>query len=172
VLELRRISKLFAGIPAVYDVSFSAMPGEVTGYLGPNGSGKSTTMKMIAGLLEPTVGEILFNGRPLRDDLIGYKRRMGYVPEEPFLYNYLSGVEYLTMVAQLRGLSPRQSEHPRSYALLVAILLIAALILWLFNRHQAKSAVLYYEESESEVITTIGIGSWQPINQEVSAQNH
>jgi len=111
MLELRRISKLFAGIPAVYDVSFSAMPGKVTGYLGPNGSGKSTTMKMIAGLLEPTVGEILFNGRPLRDDLIGYKRRMGYVPEEPFLYNHLSGVEYLTMVAQLRGLSPRQSAE-------------------------------------------------------------
>src|SRR5258708_1405237 len=111
MLELRRVSKLFAGIPAVYDVSFSAMPGEVTGYLGPNGSGKSTTMKMIAGLLEPTVGEILFNGRPLRDDLTGYKRRMGYVPEEPFLYNHLSGVEYLTMVAQLRALSPRQSAE-------------------------------------------------------------
>jgi hypothetical protein len=63
-------------------------------------------------------------------------------------------------------------DHPRSYTLLVAILLIAALILWLFNRHQAKSAVLYYEESEPEVITTIGIGSWQPINQEASAQNH
>jgi len=63
-------------------------------------------------------------------------------------------------------------DHSRSYALLVAILLMAALILWLFNRHQAKSAVLYYEESEPEVITTIGIGSWQPINQRVSAQNH
>jgi len=70
-------------------------------------------MKMIAGLLEPTVGEILFDGRPLREDVIGYKRRMGYVPEEPFLYNHLSGLEYLTMVAQLRGLSPRQSaERP------------------------------------------------------------
>jgi hypothetical protein len=63
-------------------------------------------------------------------------------------------------------------DHPLAYTLLVAILLIAALILWLFNRHQAKSAMLYYEESEPEVITTIGIGSWQPINQEVSAQNH
>jgi len=62
MLELRRISKLFAGIPAVEDVSFSALPGGVTGYLGPNGSGKSTTMKMIAGLLEATVGEIVFNG--------------------------------------------------------------------------------------------------------------
>lgn len=104
MLELKRVSKLFSGIPAVDSVTFSARLGEVTGYLGPNGSGKSTTMKMITGLLEATVGEILFDGRPIQEDLIGYKKRMGYVPEEPYLYNHLSGAEYLTMVAQLRGL--------------------------------------------------------------------
>jgi ABC-2 type transport system ATP-binding protein len=110
MLELRRVSKHFAGIPAVDDVSFSARPGEVTGYLGPNGSGKSTTMKMITGLIEMTSGQILFNGKPIDDDLIAYKRRMGYVPEEPYLYNHLSGVEYLTMVADLRGISSRQAD--------------------------------------------------------------
>lgn len=109
MLELRRLSKHFAGIPAVDDVSFSAHPGEVTGYLGPNGSGKSTTMKMITGLIEMTSGQILFDGKPIDDDLIAYKRRMGYVPEEPYLYNHLSGVEYLTMVADLRGISARQA---------------------------------------------------------------
>jgi ABC-2 type transport system ATP-binding protein len=111
MLELRRVSKLFAGIPAVDNVSFSARPGEVTGYLGPNGSGKSTTMKMITGLLAATVGEVLFDGQPIQEDLIGYKRRMGYVPEEPYLYNHLSGAEYLTMVAQLRGLPARLSAR-------------------------------------------------------------
>jgi ABC-2 type transport system ATP-binding protein len=109
VLELRRISKHFSGIPAVDDVSFNVRPGEVTGYLGPNGSGKSTTMKMITGLIELTLGEILFEGKPIPDDLIAYKRRMGYVPEEPYLYNHLSGAEYLTMVAQLRNLPARES---------------------------------------------------------------
>jgi ABC-2 type transport system ATP-binding protein len=109
VLELRRVSKYFSGIPAVDDVSFSARPGEVTGYLGPNGSGKSTTMKMITGLIEMTAGEILFDGKPIQDDLIAYKRRMGYVPEEPDLYNHLSGAEYLTMVAELRDLPERES---------------------------------------------------------------
>jgi ABC-2 type transport system ATP-binding protein len=109
MLELRRVSKHFSGIPAVDDVSFSARPGEVTGYLGPNGSGKSTTMKMITGLIEMTLGEILFEGKPIQDDLIGYKRRMGYVPEEPYLYNHLSGTEYLTMVAQLRDLPALES---------------------------------------------------------------
>lgn len=109
MLELRRVSKLFSGIPAVDDVSFTARPGEVTGYLGPNGSGKSTTMKMITGLIERSAGEILFDGRRIEDDLIGYKRRMGYVPEEPYLYTHLSGVEYLTMVAELRGLRAKRS---------------------------------------------------------------
>ena len=111
MLELRRVSKHFSGIAAVDEVSFSARPGEVTGYLGPNGSGKSTTMKMITGLIEITFGEILFEGRPIHEDLIAYKRRMGYVPEEPNLYNHLSGAEYLTMVAQLRNLP---GAHRRS----------------------------------------------------------
>jgi ABC-2 type transport system ATP-binding protein len=111
MLELRRVSKHYSGIPAVDDISFSARPGEVTGYLGPNGSGKSTTMKMITGLIEMTSGQILFQGKPIQDDLISYKRRMGYVPEEPHLYNHLSGAEYLTMVAQLRDLPPRQSSQ-------------------------------------------------------------
>jgi ABC-2 type transport system ATP-binding protein len=104
MLELRHVSKRFSGIVAVDDVSFTARAGEITGYLGPNGSGKSTTMKMITGLLEMTSGEILFEGRRIQQDLISYKQRMGYVPEEPHLYSHLSGLEYLVMVGQLRGL--------------------------------------------------------------------
>ena len=111
MLELRSVTKRFAGIPAVDDVSFSARPGEVTGYLGPNGSGKSTTMKMITGLIEMTTGTILFQGKPIQDDLMAYKRCMGYVPEEPYLYNHLSAAEYLAMVAQLRDLPTRQSSE-------------------------------------------------------------
>ncbi len=111
MLELRRVSKHYASIPAVDDVSFCARPGEVTGYLGPNGSGKSTTMKMITGLIEMTAGHIYFNGTPIQDDLIAYKRSLGYVPEEPNLYNHLSAVEYLTMVAQLRDLPARESSE-------------------------------------------------------------
>lgn len=104
MLELRGVSKRFSGIVAVDNVSFEARPGEVTGYLGPNGSGKSTTMKMITGLIEPSDGTIFFNGQPVRNDLLAFKRRFGYVPEEPYLYSHLSGLEYLVMVAQLRDL--------------------------------------------------------------------
>jgi len=104
------VTKRFSGIEAVDDVSFCARPGEVTGYLGPNGSGKSTTMKMITGLIEMTLGDIFFEGRLIHEDLIGFKRRMGYVPEEPYLYTHLSGAEYLTMVSQLRDLPSRESS--------------------------------------------------------------
>jgi ABC-2 type transport system ATP-binding protein len=109
MLQLREVIKNFSGITAVNGVSFSVGAGEVTGYLGPNGSGKSTTMKMIAGIMETTSGEILFDGQRIERDLIGYKRRLGYVPEEPHLYAHLSGLEYLTMVAQLRELPPKST---------------------------------------------------------------
>lgn len=109
MLELRNVSKRFSGTVALDCVSFQARAGKVTGYLGPNGSGKSTTMKMITGLMEMTSGEILFDGLPIQNDLLAYKRRMGYVPEEPHLYSHLSGVEFLTMVSQLRDLPRRRA---------------------------------------------------------------
>jgi len=107
MLELRGVTKKYTGIPVVSGVNFVANRGEITGYLGPNGSGKSTTLKMITGLIEPSEGEILFNGEPIGRDRIAHKQRLGYVPEEPHLYPHLSGAEYLEMVGQLRGLPER-----------------------------------------------------------------
>lgn len=104
MLEAKNLTKCYASIPAVSDVSFCIRPGEILGYLGPNGSGKSTTVKMITGLLQPTHGQVLFDGVNIKDDLTGYKRRMGYVPEEALLYSYLSGWEYLDFVGTLRGM--------------------------------------------------------------------
>jgi ABC-2 type transport system ATP-binding protein len=117
MLELRHVTKRFLGIAAVDGVSFQARAGEVTGYLGPNGSGKSTTMKMITGLMEATDGEILFEGQRIQHDPMAYKRRMGYVPEEPQNYAHLTGLEYLTMIGQLRGL-PAQPTTERIDGLL------------------------------------------------------
>jgi ABC-2 type transport system ATP-binding protein len=111
MLEIRNVSKSFSGIPAVQAISFTARAGEVTGYLGPNGSGKSTTMKMITGLIEMTDGEILFQGARIQNDPIAYRQRMGYVPEEPHLYSHLTGLEYLTMVAQLRNLPEKRAAE-------------------------------------------------------------
>jgi ABC-2 type transport system ATP-binding protein len=117
MLELRKIRKLYSGIPAVEDVSFIARPGQITGYLGANGSGKSTTMKIVTGLIEPSGGEVLFDGKPILDDLILFRQRVGYVPEEPHLYTHLSGMEYLVMVGQLRGM-PSEAANKKIKGLL------------------------------------------------------
>jgi ABC-2 type transport system ATP-binding protein len=107
MLEARSLTKCYSSIPALDNVSFTIGPGEVLGYLGPNGSGKSTTVKIITGLLEPSSGSVLFNGRPIGKDLAGFKRLVGYVPEEANLYPFLSGLEYLELVGRLRGLPGR-----------------------------------------------------------------
>lgn len=104
MLEARELTKSYASVPAVTDVAFSLSPGQVLGCLGPNGSGKSTTVKMLTGLLEPTRGKVLFNGQDIQKDLVGFRKCLGYVPEEPNLYPYLSGREYLELVGTLRGM--------------------------------------------------------------------
>ena len=117
MLEVIGLTKRYNILTAVDAVSFQVDAGEVYGYLGPNGSGKSTTVKMLTGLLEPTAGHILLDGRDIRADLIAYRRRLGYVPEEPHLYPYLSGKEYLELVGRLRSI-PEPLLAEKSDALL------------------------------------------------------
>ncbi len=102
MLEARELTKRFPGVTAVRNVSFALQPGEILGYLGPNGSGKTTTVSMLTGLLEPTTGHVLFKGRDISSDLVEFRRHIGYVPEEPHLYPFLSGREYLQLVGRLR----------------------------------------------------------------------
>ena len=104
MLEVCSLTKRFNGIPVVQDVSFTIKPGEILGYVGPNGAGKSTTVKMIIGLLDPSEGQVRFNGRSVIEDLAGFQSRIGYVPEEPHLYPHLSGREYLQLAGRLRGI--------------------------------------------------------------------
>ena len=104
MLEVRSLTKYYGALPALRDASFVARPGQILGYLGPNGSGKSTTVRMLVGLMEPTSGEVLWKGKSIFEDLANYRRRLGYVPEEPFLYTHLTAPEYLRLVGGLRGL--------------------------------------------------------------------
>lgn len=107
MLEAHSLTKCYSSVPALENVSFTLLPGQVLGYLGPNGSGKSTTVKIITGLLQPTSGAVLFKGIGIENDLTAYKRVVGYVPEEANLYPFLSGLEYLELVGRLRGLEPK-----------------------------------------------------------------
>jgi len=111
MLELKSVSKSYRSIPAVEDVSFVLKEGEVLGYLGPNGSGKSTTVKMVIGLMRPTKGKVLFEGRNIQGDLAAYRAQLGYVPEEAQVYTHLSGLEYLQLVGRLRGMQEAVIER-------------------------------------------------------------
>jgi ABC-2 type transport system ATP-binding protein len=111
MLEARHLVKRFFGVTVLDDVSFVVRPGDVVGYLGPNGSGKTTTARMLVGLVEPSNGTVLFDGREISADPIGFRRRLGYVPEEPHLYSFLSGREYLELVGRLRQVPSQLLER-------------------------------------------------------------
>jgi ABC-2 type transport system ATP-binding protein len=117
MLAAQGLYKFYGSVPAVQNVTFTLQPGQVLGYLGPNGSGKSTTVKMLTGLLEPTDGEVTQDGQNIHKDLVAYRKRLGYVPEEANLYPYLTGQEYLDMVGTLRAM-PESRRHARINSLL------------------------------------------------------
>jgi ABC-2 type transport system ATP-binding protein len=102
ILSVDRLTKRYGALTAIRDLSFDVRSGEVLGLLGPNGSGKSTTVKILTGLLRPTGGLVRIDGRDALDDLPSYKSMIGYVPEEPHLYSYLTGPEYLQLIGRLR----------------------------------------------------------------------
>lgn len=107
MLELKGISKKYHYFPAVNDVSFTVRPTEILGYLGPNGAGKTTTIKILAGLLAPTEGQVFYMGQNVQKDLYEYKKRIGYVPEQSDIYPHMTAYEYLLMVGRLRHIKEK-----------------------------------------------------------------
>ncbi len=105
-LRVDNVVKSFGGLMAVKGVSFSVERNQILGLLGPNGSGKSTIMKTIVGIVKPDGGSITVQGVNVAADPIGVKRIVGFVPESPRLYEFLSGIEYLDFVATVHGLNP------------------------------------------------------------------
>jgi ABC-2 type transport system ATP-binding protein len=100
-LRLDSLSKSYGEIKAVKGISISLRKGEILGLLGPNGSGKSTTMKMVLGILKPDSGTVIVYGEDISKTPIETKRKMGYVPETPQLYEFLTGIEYIDFVAEM-----------------------------------------------------------------------
>ncbi|MBI3565257.1 MAG: ABC transporter ATP-binding protein [Elusimicrobia bacterium] len=103
MIEIEGLVKRFGSHTAVAGLDLKVEPGEIFGFLGPNGAGKTTTVKCITGLLEPTAGRIRVAGFDTATQTLEAKRAMGLVPDEPFVYPKLTGVEYLRFVGELYG---------------------------------------------------------------------
>ena len=113
MIELINLTKLYRGLPAVDNVSLEVGRGVIFGFLGPNGAGKTTTLKMMAGILKPTSGRIIIDGKDLARNPSEVKRCVGFIPDRPFLYEKLSGLEFLRFVAGLYGMEENGSLRGR-----------------------------------------------------------
>jgi ABC-2 type transport system ATP-binding protein len=105
MIEVANLSKRYGDIAAVRDVSFTASPGQILGFLGPNGAGKTTTMRVITGFLPATSGTVRVEGFDVFEQSAEVRRRIGYLPESPPLYNDMAVTPYLRFVARLKGMS-------------------------------------------------------------------
>jgi len=110
-LEVNAVTKSFGETRALAGVSFAVQQGEVLGLLGPNGSGKSTLMKIMVGIMKPDSGSVEIQGKDVAKDPTDVKGIVGFVPESPRLYEFLSGVEYLDFVADVHNLDSKTKEE-------------------------------------------------------------
>jgi ABC-2 type transport system ATP-binding protein len=110
MIRLEELTKQFGHVTAVDGVSLRVGPGEIYGFLGPNGAGKTTTIKMLAGILRPTSGRIFIDGLDLDKHAIEVKQRVGFIPDRPFLYEKLTGLEFMCFMANLYGLKGDHQE--------------------------------------------------------------
>lgn len=114
MIELASLSKRYGTFAAVRDLDLVVPAGELFGFLGPNGAGKTTTMRMIAGILQPTSGTIRIAGHDLKRDPLAAKRALGFIPDRPFIYEKLTGIEFLRFSAGLYGESGPDVERRAS----------------------------------------------------------
>jgi ABC-2 type transport system ATP-binding protein len=114
MIELRQLTKRYGSFTAVDCIDLSVPKGELFGFLGPNGAGKTTTLRMIAGILRPTSGRITIGGVDLLDRPNEAKEKLGFIPDRPFIYEKLTGSEFLRFVAGLYGQDGEEIEHRAS----------------------------------------------------------
>ncbi len=117
MLRIEKVTKRYGSFTAVSELDLDIEPGRILGFLGPNGAGKTTTMKMVVGLVRPTAGRALVDGIDVAKDPTGAKRRLGYVPDRPNLYERLTALEYMYFVGGLYEMA-KSDAVPRSHQLL------------------------------------------------------
>ena len=117
MLRIEHLTKTYGEKKAVDDLSLHIAPGEIYGFIGHNGAGKTTTLKSIAGILQFDAGDIRIGGISIREDPLACKRLMAYIPDNPDLYEYMTGIKYLNFIADIFGVSADDRQaRIRDYA--------------------------------------------------------
>ena len=117
MLRIENLTKTYGDKKAVDDLSLHIRKGEIYGFIGHNGAGKTTTLKSVAGILSFDSGEIYIDGIPVRKDPVGCKSILAYIPDNPDLYDFMSGVKYLNFIADIFGVpADERQERIRKYA--------------------------------------------------------
>ncbi len=110
MIEVQDLTKKYGSVTAVKGISFTAKPGQVTGFLGPNGAGKTTTMRMLTGFLPPTSGKAMVAGYDVFDESMEVRKRVGYLPESVPLYRDMTALAYLMYIGEIRGVKNRRDK--------------------------------------------------------------
>ena len=117
MLNIEHLTKTYGGKAAVQDLSLHIRPGEICAFIGHNGAGKTTTLKSIAGILQFDAGDIRIGGTSIREDPLACKRLMAYIPDNPDLYEFMTGIKYLNFIADIFGVSADDRQaRIRDYA--------------------------------------------------------
>ena len=117
MLKIEHLTKTYGEKKAVDDLTLHIAPGEIYGFIGHNGAGKTTTLKSVVGILQFDGGEIIINGKSIRTAPLDCKREIAYIPDNPDLYDYMSGIKYLNFIADIFGVSVRdRKERIRKYS--------------------------------------------------------
>ncbi len=117
MLDIQHLTKTYGEKKAVDDLTLHIAPGEIYGFIGHNGAGKTTTLKAAVGILQFDSGEITVGGRSIRTDPLGCKRQLAYIPDNPDLYDYMTGIKYLSFVADVFGVNAATRQaRIREYA--------------------------------------------------------
>jgi ABC-2 type transport system ATP-binding protein len=117
LIELKNVTKYYGNFPAVTDISFKIIRGEIVGLLGPNGAGKSTTMKMITGFMPPTSGELTIDGYDIVHESIEARKKIGYLPETVPLYTDMTVYSYIEYMGKLRGLNNKNIKSKADHVI-------------------------------------------------------
>lgn len=117
MLDIQHLTKTYGGKKAVDDLTLHIAPGEIYGFIGHNGAGKTTTLKSVVGILQFDGGEVTVDGKSIKTDPLACKRVMAYIPDNPDLYDYMTGIKYLNFIADIFGVDAQtRQEHIRRYA--------------------------------------------------------